>query len=387
MGKKTGLRRLYVCEEATFNTDPSASGALYTYVHAADLSLLTAGLDVIPNSLISQKFSTGMPDIGLQKGGFTFKVPIRASGTVPSAGATPTAPEVDTLLKNALGTVSRTATAATVAVGNASPTNIQIQTQTSAGWAVGMAVMHSGTANVVRYVTAVPDSTHITVNATFGSTPTTGTLIPPNYYTPATSGHKSLAFVVGIDDVLWLFLGCKVTAKIGSAEVGNRAYLEFTVEASSYQVGVTKASLPAAVDLFPNVRSPILKGAVAYLGATSELVRSFAFDPGVKSEFYADATVASGRSGFEVTDMQPKGEIESWYAASHLTTMAAGSTVAVFFGVNNTGQSYGWGCWTGTGLVTDVAQSEASGQLGEKLTFDVIDSNSTTVADFGISIF
>jgi hypothetical protein len=378
VAEKTKLRSLYVIEEATFGVDPAASGVGYLYLHAeADLPKLA--LDMIETALQNDRLVVSKPEVGVQRASFGFKVPLRASGTPSAPPSTPAiAPEVDLLLKHLLGTVTRGQSSTVTAGGTAATINVTA----SGGFIVGGLVYASQDGRFYTVVT-IPNGTSVTVSPTPVAPVTSGNLIAANYYTPADTGHKTLAFYMTVGAVGVTMLGCRLaSAKISGVAANSRPMLEVTVEADSFAIG-TKASIPVADDRFPAVRGPIVKGSPCWLAGTQTPVRDLDLDLGVQSAFLSSTEGLQGRSYFEVTARAPKGSFTAYYAAGFLTDLAAATSKTLGFAAGTTA--------TGFGFYVPVSQwgsaefTDAEGALAQKVEWAAYDNGAA--AEIVVSVF
>ncbi len=383
MALKTQLRKLYVVEETTYGVDPSASGSTMAYLHC-ETSLPKFGNEVHKFPAQNDRLAPSAPVVGAQKASFDLKIPLRASGTPSAPPSTPAiAPEADLVLKHLLGTVTRGQSTA-VGGGNASTTNILVTA--SAGFSVGM-ITYCSALGSLHYVTALPDGTHVTIAPAAASAPTTGNLIAPNLYTPADTGHKSLAFTLFVDTLEITMLGCHATSgKLSGLGANSIPMLEMAFEADSFSL-TTKASLPAPNDLFAAVRPPILKGAPFWIDSTKTVIAGLEFDFGVKESTLPATEGAQGRSGFEVVDREAKGTIQPYYAASFLTDFQAGTdrVLAIGWGDGSPPTANGGGLWVPKGRFLEPEVESRSDVLGQKVPFGAFDNG--TVAEFALSLF
>lgn len=383
MALKTKIRKLYVAEEVTFSTDPSSSGASYLYVKA-DSDLLSMAADMVESGVQNDRLVGAAPVPARAKLGITFRVPLRASGTPSAPPSTPAiAPEADLILKNAIGTVTR-GQSTTAATGG---TTTSIAVTASAGFVVGGLVYVVNGAlptDKLRFVSAIPDGTHITVDTPLSAPVTTGNIIAANYYTPADSGMKSLAIVAVVDSALYTLLGCRPTGlKINGLGVIERPMVEVTYEADTYTTSA-KGSLPAADDRFPSVVSQVMKGAPCFVGGALTQVAGFDFDFGLKSEWLESTEAANGRQGWEMTDRAPKGSFQALWANTYLTDLLAGSAKGVGIAVGP--QTSGWGIWAPSCNYIQHANEDRNGLLMSKVEFGVYDPP-TTQAELVLSVF
>lgn len=383
MALKTQIRKLYVAEETTYGVDPSASGSLYAYLHG-EAGLPKFGNEVHKFPAQNDRLAPSAPVIGAQKASFDLKIPLRASGTPSAPPSTPAiAPEVDLLLKHLLGTVTRGQSTA-VGGANASTTNILVTSST--GFVVGM-ITYCSALGSFHYVTAVPDGTHVTIAPAAASAPTTGNLVAPNLYTPADTGHKSLAFTTFVDTLELTMLGCHATSgKLSGLGANSIPLLEMAFEADSFSL-TAKGSLPAANDLFSAVRPPILKGAPFWIDSTKTVIAGLEFDFGVKGVTLASTEGAQGRSSFEVGDREAKGSIQPYYAAGFLTDFQAGTdrVLAIGWGDGSPPTVNGGGIWVPKARFLEPDLEARNDILGQKVRFGAYDNG--TGAEFALSLF
>jgi len=378
MAEKTKIRSLYVAEEATFATDPDATGATYKYL-LAEVDIPKLGVDLIEATVQNDKLVKTRPDVGPQKVAFGLKIPLKASGTPSAPPSTPAiAPEADLLLKHILGTVTRGQSSAVTAGGVGATVNVT----SSAGFVVGGLVRASQDGKLY-IVATIPNGTSVTLSPAPGSNITSGNLIAANYYTPADTGHKTLAFHTKVGTVAVTLLGCRCTsAKVSGLGANQRPVLDLSFEGDSFAVGA-KASLPAADSSFSAVRSPIVKGAPCWLAGVATPVRDVELDFGVTSAFLDSTEATNGRGSFEVTDRAPKGAFTAYYASGFLTDLLAGTAKTIGFGCGDASTGFGFFVPVGQWLSADLADAE--GALAQKVEFAAFDNGSA--AELVVSVF
>lgn len=379
MAEKTKLSSTWIAEETTFATDPDTSGAAYKYLHCV-AGLPKVGNEVIANNLQNDRLVASRPDIGVQSASFELEIPLRASGTPSAPPSTPAiASETDLLMKHILGTVTRGQSSAVSAGGTGATVNVTA----SAGFIVGGLVF--ATVDSKFYVVkTIPNGTSVTLEPTPASAIVSGNLIAGSYYTPADTGHKSLAFVRKIGTVLYTFLGCKLVGpKIESAP-GQRPVLKCTVEADSFTT-TAKASLPAADDLFPAVRTPIVKGASAWIDGTATLVGGIDLDFGTKVDWLAGIGTASptNRTGIEVTAREVKGSISPYYASALLTDFQAATDKRIGFAVGT--QSTGFGFYIPVANWLGHELADKDGLLGTSMPWQASDNGA--LSEIVVTVF
>jgi len=278
-----------------------------------------------------------------------------------------------------MGTVTRGQSSTVTAGGTGATVNLT----SSAGFIIGATVF--ATADSKLYVVkTIPNGTSVTLEPTPASPITSGNLIAGSYYTPADTGHKSLAFVRQIGAVLYTFLGCKLTNPKIEGLGGPRAVLKCTVEADSWSTSA-KASLPAANDLFPAVKAPIIKGAWFWLDGTATLVSGIDVDFGtnVTWQMGVGTGAANNRTGVELVDRAIKGSVEPYYAASLLTDMAAATDKRMGFAVGT--QSTGFGFYVPVGHWLGHDLGDKDGLLSAKMAWQASDNGSSS--EFVLTVF
>lgn len=377
--QKVKIRSLYVCQESSFGVDPSASGSLFTYLHAVDASMPKVSQTIIPGNYQNESMTQSLDEVAEQKSSLTFKLPLRASGTPGTSGAA-IAGEADLILQSLFGTVTRGSGTA-VSGGNASTTNIVVTS--SAGFTKYMMVYCTATSEM-RYVSAIPDGTHVTLNAALASAPTTGNLVASCLFTPALTGHKSLAFNVKVGTTEYTLLGGKIdSAKLTGMIATGRPLLELGFSFDSYSA-TTKASLPAPDDLFPSVRPAILKGCPFFKDAAQTQVAGLDLDFGYKFAFTPATDGVQGRQGMEKVDGAPKGTIEPYFASAFLSDLQNPNARAFAMCVGN--QNNGWGFVAPICQLLDHELQAKNEQLAHKLPFAVKD-NGNGAAELALSVF
>jgi hypothetical protein len=233
----------------------------------------------------------------------------------------------------------------------------------------------------------VPDSTHVTIAPAAGSAPTTGNIVAPNLYTPADTGHKSLAFTVFVDSLEVTLLGCHATSgKLTGLGANSVPMLEMAFEADSFSL-TAKGSLPAANDAFAAVRPPILKGAPFWIDSTKTVIAGLELDFGVKAAAMPSTEGAQGRAGFEVVEREAKGVIQPYYASSFLTDFQAGTdrVLAIGWGDGSPPTVNGGGIWIPKGRFLEPELESRGDILGQKVPFGAYDNG--TSPEFALSLF
>ncbi len=379
MAEKTKLSSTWVIEETAFGVDPDSGGTTYKYLHAI-AGIPKIGNEIIANDLQNDRLVQAAPDVGVPQASFDLEIPIRASGTPSAPPSTPAiAPEVDVLLKHILGTVTRGQSSTVTAGGTGANVNVT----SSTGFIVG-GLVYASQDGKLYIVKTIPNGTSLTVEPAPGSPLTSGNLVAANYYTTADTGHKSLAFVRKIGSTIWTFLGCKLTSPKIDGLGGPRATLKCTVEADSYVVG-GKASLPAADDLFPTVKAPIVKGAYLWLDGVATLVGGLDLDFGTKVDWQdgIGTGLATNRAAMEVVDRNVKGSVEPYYASSYLTDFQAATARRLAFAVGTTGNGFGF--YVPVANFTAYELGDKDGQLSTKLGWQASDNGAAS--EIVVSVF
>lgn len=369
MAEKTRVRALYIAEEAQFGVDPDPDGSDYVYVQAdADLPQITH--EIIESTLQNPKLAHEPPDIGPMKASMAVKVPLKGTGQAGIA-APALAPETDLFLKQILGGVMRGQGSA-VGGGNASATNVLVTS--SAGFRVGCMVFCTALSEW-RRCSAIPDGTHVTVAPAFTAPPAAGNLLTGSIYYPVDNGHKTLAMIARVGNLYVRFLGGKGQGKLAGIGPRGRPTLEIAYEFDSFAIIAKPAALPDPVNRFPNVLSPIVKGAPFFYGDVEKLVTDLEFDFGIKAEFL-ESTYGTGntvRHGMEVVDREPTGSFTPYYAGNYLDDLGGGQRRAIAFAAG--GALNGFGFSAPRGQVKDHQLTDQKGVLASKVPFGVYDND------------
>ncbi len=374
--KKWKLSRLYGMQETTFRTDPDADGSDYAFLKCMNDATWQPTADVVERPGQSGSLTRQPHIIGAKGGKLSFKLELKGSGTAAGSAVAAIASESSPFLEACLGSVSR-GTGTTVGTGS---TTTSIVVASTAGLSVGMMVSIGGES---RFITAIADSTHLTVRALAGA-PSNGTVLyASSKFTRANSGHKSCAFVAIRDGIEYTLLGCYGTVKLEGATAKGTAVLAFDFEVSTWSV-TTKASLPGTALAGVNaVRAPIVKGSPFALDGTTRLISGLDFDPGQSFTPQLTTEDADAKSGFELVDAQPKGSFKSYYNSDQLTDFLAGTSKSLALCVGD--QPTGWGLYVPALQYGPPALENANGLVQEGIPFMVNDNGA--LAEYSICQF
>lgn len=380
---KWKLSKLYGMAEATFGTEPSASGALYKHLMALHDMAFQPMVDIIAREGMNADLTRQPHVMGGKAGTLSFKLYMKASGTPAVAAVAAIAPEADAVLTHLFGTVTR----GTGNVIQAASTTLVVNVTNGANFAKGMMVrvpIQDGSFRT-RFVRSISVNA-LTLNRALPTAALVGgTITASNRYTRANSGHASMAFAAFHDGIEYTLLGCKGSAKITGTGPKGTAILECSFDVADWSV-TTKASLPAADPTgITAVRAPAIKGAPFALAdsgsaGVEEPVYALEFDLGVKFEYVVSTNgggLAGGDgniAGFEMVDAAPGGAFKAFYAAQKMTDFLAGTEKELDFSCGDS--STGWGLYIPKAQYMQPQFEEHSGMVGQNLPF-MVDDNGT----------
>lgn len=373
--KKWNLSVLYGKKETTFGTDPDATGALYRHLKATEMSFQPE-VDVVERPGLINDLVRLPHAIGARGGKVSFKLEVKGSGTPATAAAV--APEADEILETALGTVTR-GTGSTIV----SATTTALTVASGSGFSKWMMVLCDCGATygwVPRFVISIAGNV-LTLDRALPVAPANATAVhASNRYTRANSGHASMAFAAIRDGILYTFLGCKVdSVKVSGISARGTALLDVAYSVTDFNT-TAKGSLPStALTGITAVTAPVIKGSCFAVGGAEELAYGMDIDFGQTFAFQ-DSTCALGpqqgesvNAGLELVEAKPTGSVKIYYAASHMTDFAAGTSRSLAFACGrNLGNA--WGFYAPNAQWLQPALENHNGMVGETMPFAVNDA-------------
>jgi hypothetical protein len=364
--KKWKIAKLYGMQETTFRTDPDATGAAYKFLKSMTDATWQPSADVVERPAMTGDLTRQPHVMGAKSGKLAFKLEMKGSGTAAGSAVAAIASESSPFLEACLGTVTR-GTGVLTGVGS---TTTSIVVTSSSNFSVGMLVSINGEA---RFVTAIPDGTHLTVDHALSGAPLTGvTVYASSRFTRANTGHKSMAFVAIRDGIEYTLLGCKGTVKLEGTTAKGTAVLHFELDVATW-TATAKGSLPStALAGVTAVKAPIVKGSPFALSGTTRLISGLDFDPGQSFVWQETTEDADAKSGFELVDAQPKGSFKSYYNSDQLSDFVAGNAKSIALTVGD--QPTGWGIYVPALQYMSTALEDANGLVMESLPFSVNDN-------------
>lgn len=368
----------FVLQESSFGVDPDATGATYKHIKASVDAAYAPKQTVVERAGFIETMNRIPHVMGAQGGTVSFKTEVKGSGT--AATSTATDAESHELLEAFLGTATQ---GVGTTVNDASATTTSFTVASAAGLSKYMMVLvdcGSTYGYVARFITDITGSV-ITLNRALPAAPANSAVVQAStMYTRASTGHKSVAIVARRDGILYTFLGCKLDSlNITTVEANGVAMFEWTFSVTTWN-NDAKASLPATVLTGKTATPPpVVKGACYAVDATEELIYSLGISFGLEFAFQ-DSTCAQGvenddsiNAGFTLTKAAPTAAIKSWYAASHMTDYAAGTERMLSFACGK-GAGNAWGFIAAKCQLTDAAQENRNGQVGESLAAAINDN-------------
>lgn len=379
--KKFKLSALFGMLEATFATDPSASGALYKHLFVRDATW-EPKQDIIERPGLVADLVRQAHAMGAKAGTISFKMELKGSGTAAASAVVAIAAEADPILQSLFGTVTRGTGDLIQAGSTTSVLNVVDGTRFSKYM---MVIVNTGAANgwQARFITSIAANA-LTLDRALSALPANGNAVhASSKYSRANTGHSSLAFVGKRHDIEYNFLGCKIdSAKVTGVGARGEALLDVTCSVTDWNVSA-KASLPVTnLTGITAIKGPIIKGACFALGGTEEFLFGLDFDFAHKFEFQ-DSTCAQGtaqpdsvNAGMELVEAGPMGGIKAYYNAQHGTDFFAGNEISLAFAAFSQPGTVGnaWGIYCPKIQHVDKSFEEHAGMVGESLPFKVNDN-------------
>ncbi len=379
MAEKFKLAALWACPEVTFNTDPDADGSDYKFLKVAGEIAFQPAADVLPrpgqtNDLVVQEHV-----IGAKGGTISFPLEMKGSGTPAASAVVAIASESSPILLAAMGQVLRGTGTTCTGVGDGS-VGTPLTVTSAAGLSVGMMIM---VASQLRFIKQIIGST-LVLNRALSAVPAAAVVVTASsMFTRLNSNTKSLSFVGKRGGLEYTFTGCKVAFKLTGITARGTALLQVTVDVNSW-TPTTKASLPATtLTGITAVKGPVIKGGTMTVDGVEEVTADLELDPGLESIFQDSVAADEGRAGVELVNSHPSGVIHPYYAAGHLTTFLAGTTVELAAAFGTT--SNGFGFYVPKAQWLQPAIEDRNGLVGEGMPWQAV--NNGTAADISICQF
>lgn len=364
--KKWNVAAIWGVQETTYGTDPSADGSGYAFLKAIDPAFQPTA-EVIERPGFTNDMTRNTSVVGPKSWTLSFKTELKASGTPAVSTVAAIASESSAILEAALGTVVR-GTGTTVA---STSTSTSIVCTSAAGLSKYMAVEILGE---IRFITNISTNT-ITLDRalSLGAPATTTVVNASSLFKRATSGHKSMAFVVKRDGIEYTLLGGYAMVKFSGMSAKGTTLIEVTAMGSDWNV-TTKASLPSSdLATITAVKAPVVKGSPFAVAAVEDLISTFDFDPGHKFDFQATTTALQNASGIQLVSAAPKGSFSAYYVAQHLTDFYNGTEQSLSVACGDKTNGFGFYVpkmqYTGTTLA-----NVSSGMVGETIPFAANDN-------------
>jgi hypothetical protein len=381
------LKQLWVAQEATFSTDPSADGSGYTALHAQDIAFAPSQLH-IDRPLQNHKLTKLPGVIGAKGGTLTFKMEVRGTGTAAGNSTVANGGELHLLLSSSCGSV----TAGIGTTCSAGWTSTVGAVASAAGIQIGDNIMINGE---IRRVQNKATNT-LTLDLALTTTPALSDVVYVGAnYKPADESHTSLSFVLKQGGNVWVVMGCKGNVTLEGVSAAGRPLLSFNMQVDEWVETSTsvKSALPTLNPyLYP--KGPTVLGCTLQYGTATLAVSEFAFDVGNAIEATPATEGSQGRSNFVVTDRNTVGSLKPLWAISKVADFVSGSAKTLVMPILDS---------AGTSLTKPtnaVAISIASAsfvalpsvenvnnQMFLNMPFRVIQSDQSTVPDWVITVF
>lgn len=368
MANKFKIAALYVMAEATFGEDPDSDGSSYQFIKALPGATWQPAADVIERPGMVNDLTRQPHVIGAKGGTLNFQLECKGSGTQAGNDIAAVASESSILLEEILGTVTRN-TGSQVAAGSTT-TVVNVNTGEGARFTQYGMVEIDGER---RFITSIATDA-LTLDRALAGVPANGTTVyAASVFTRANDGHSSLAFVATRDGIQYTLLGCHATVKLAGSTARGTPILEFTVTVGDWEV-TAKASLPTINVLtgINSVKGPVAIGSPVAVSGVEELVHAFDFDFGLNFVHQETTAGAQGKSGVELVDSSPNGNIKPYYAASHLTDFYAGTSKSLAFSCGD--RTNGFGVYIPQTQFMQPTIEDLNGLVAESISFAVNDN-------------
>jgi hypothetical protein len=402
----TRKKTLYVNQESTFSTDPSASGSTYKIVRVngslgePKSTLKQLGTQHFQGVNRPSPNLLGEDGASLEFETFLYGMPT----TMDYGGSDWTAGSMTYLLESAFGAHTYCTTEivddAPTAPTSTSVTSLSaLDSDYAVGglcplWKVG------NTAIDWRLISSISSAT-INVEDAWTSTPVGGSAVGTSdsavvaqHFYRQTDGLNAttVSMVMDMDGQQYMMTGGRPTALSISCSAGELAKMKWSYSFDDWS-RVSKASLPtdfSASDYVAGV-TPI-KGMLASLmfNGTAYATKSIELNFGLKTVPISDATLTNGRSGMMVVATEPTITVEPLYATAWEDAVRAGTTgrLVVSFGAGAlssatmpidstmTANSVAFGA--NAAQVTEAGLVDDGGRMRQKVTFKVVDAGMAT---------
>jgi len=364
----TKIRSVYRATEAQFAVDPSANGALYQFIHAADVAPSPSFGESIDRTVQNDTLDHPGTIIGAQGGTLGFKAELRGPGSTLAADDTKTAShgEVGEALEAIFGSARKgqgtTFTGTWTSTGGKSKGQLASMT----GVQVGDILYRVNSKGRVEARPVVTKTTDIEVSPPWSEIPTAASKCYAMVnYIASNSGQKTESYVVKGDDFEWLLQGLMGTVQLEALTARGLGMLGFTYQVDRVNHKSTKASLPAAADAFPN--PPVAVRAPCWINGVQTMITEFSFDLGNDVQPKLATEGDQGRYGWAVVGQARAASAKVYYSADVIDLYQAGTKFPVFFFVENGPGNVMAVYIPAAQIVADPSLEDNAGQNGQTL--------------------
>lgn len=368
-------RSLWVAAQpGGFFTDPSANGAGYTAIPAAEIGDIAGAKAPIRTDVQIGDNLPGPFVPGADGGSFTFSVYLEGLPAAAGNGSAATATDyLSILLLHLFGASSMTATTGR-SVSSATGSSVTL-TSAMTGLVAGMnvpvfeaGIPASGTRTQWRNMTGGTTTTP-TFGVDWTSNPTAAAVgYGAMHYRYQIATGDPLAFVLRDSDLAdHTLLGCWLTSCEISMAPNAPVKASFTVEYDARvieSVGATKSALPAQAA--PANPAPLGLASPVLLGTSAIGTASVTINMGYTAAADADVGAVNGRQGFQRVSMEPTVRIEPLRSAA-LENLKRDATVSPILvqlgrGVLASSKLNTLAFSLGGGVVTEASWADSNGR-------------------------
>jgi hypothetical protein len=379
---------LWIDQESTFATDPDTDGSDYTAVPIDGVPTFpTGGAASLEQELGINRNRMTSDVAGPDGGEFSFSVSMIGLATAAGNGASPGADDwLDYLLNSFLGTK---ATFDGDDITGANAGDVSITNDTLGAEDVFVAVATGATAGQWRHT--VSASSAYAINRNWDTTPTAADIVyGAKIYGDAEADGSSLAAAWQIDDKIYEYLGCRVTAFSIQGEAGGKITANVTMRFdrvasrdAAAESPARKASLPT-IDGFDPTPTIAQLSSVAWNGS-AVAVKSFGIEFNIDAQDNMSTAGANGRSDIEVLSVNPTITINPAFDQTFETNFDAKTqgTIEIQMGKGLLSGSVVNSCffYAQAAQISEVRTSPDGNKHRQEITIKVIDAGVRTGTD------
>jgi hypothetical protein len=375
---------LWIDQESTFGTDPDTDGSDYLAVPVDGVPTFpTGGAASLEQELGINRNRITSDVAGPDGGEFSFSVSMIGLAAAAGNGSSPGADDwLDYLLNSFLGTK---ATFAGDDVTAATSSDVSITDDTLSAEDVFLTVATGATAGQWRHTTS--SSSAYAINRNWDTTPTAG---PPadivygaKIYGNAEADGSSLAAAWQIDDKIYEYLGCRVTAFSIQGEAGGKITANVTMRFdrvasrdAAAESPARKGSLPT-IDGFDPAPTVAQLSSVAWNGS-AVAVKSFGIEFNIDAQDNMSTAGTNGRSDIEVLSVNPTITINPAFDQTFETNFDAKTqgTIEIQMGKGLLSGSVVNSCffYAQAAQITEVRTAPDGNKHRQEITIKVIDA-------------